>query len=117
MKKLDDLPAVPHTYAEVMLAMTELHKLVLKQAAAYGGKNHKYLPAQVVEGSLLRTVSNDLDAVFEEDEVDRLLDVSYGKAQKLYKHLEDAGDKKGIGLLIGLIKMIGASIGANKDEK
>jgi len=117
MKKLDDLPKVPHSYADVMKAMAVLHKLVLKQSAAYGGKNHKYLPAQVVEGSLLQSISAQTDEVFEGDEVERLLGVTHDKAEMLFKHLESQDDKKGIGMLVGLLKMLGASMGANNDGK
>lgn len=115
-KKLDDLPKKPHTYDEVMKAMSVLHKLVLKQSRAYGGKNSKYIPAQVVETSLLKAVHASIEPIVE-DETDRLLDVTHNKAEALAKHLKDTDDGKGMAMLGQLLKMLGIAMGAKDDKK
>lgn len=117
MKKLDDLPKKPHTYDEVMKAMGVLHKLILKQSHAYGGKNSKYIPAQVVEGSLLKLVSASIEPISEGDETDRLLDVAHDKAEALATHLKDQDDGKGMAMLGQLLKMLGIAMGANDHGK
>ncbi len=116
MDKLDDLPKKPHTYDEVMKAMGVLHKLILKQSHAYGGKNSKYIPAQVVETSLLKSVAAAIEPIHE-DETDRLLDVTHDKAEQLAKHLKDVDDGKGLAMLGQLLKMLGHSMGAKDDDK
>lgn len=115
MKKLDDLPTgKPHSYEDVMKAMAELHKLVLKQSAAYGGKNSKYLPAHVVEGSLLKQFS-DFDDIYEGNEVDRLLDIAREHVKDLAAYLKAKKDTEGLSKLGNTLKMIGAAIGASKN--
>lgn len=111
MKKLDATPEKPHTAADVMKAMTALHKLVLKQAAAYGGKNSKYIPAHVLEGSLLQAIAQ-LDESKDDDcdEVGRLLDLAQQRAEDLAKHLEGSDDKRALSLLGQLLKYIGAAM-------
>lgn len=116
-KKLDDLPkGRPHTYDEVMKAMGVLHKLILAQSHAYGGKHSKYIPAQVVETSLLKAVHKSLEPIHE-DETDRLLDVTHDKAEALAKHLKDTDDGKGLAMLGQLLKMLGIAMGAKDDKK
>ena len=107
MKKLDDLPKKPHSQEDVMKAMTELHKLVMKQAAAYGGKKSKYIPAHVLEGSLLKQVQDVL--VESEDEASRLLDLAHDSLEDLIDHLGD--DSKAIGKLTKVLKYIGLALG------
>lgn len=118
-KKLDDLPkGRPNSYEEVMKAMSVLHKLLLKQSEAYGGKNSKYLPAQVVEGSLMKTISGFREEeLFEGSEVERLLGIAHEKAEELIDHLKSKDDEKSVKLLGGLLRMIGAAMGANNDGK
>jgi hypothetical protein len=109
-KKLDDLPKIPHSYDDVMKAMGELHKLVLKQAEAYGGKKSKYIPAHVLETSLLKAV----DVMIEDsdcDEAGRLMDLAQQKAQALADHLKDSGDKKAMSLLGQMLKYTGIALG------
>ena len=62
---LDDLPkGRPHTYAEIMTAMTVLHKMLIAQSHAYGGKNSRYIPAGIAESSsLLKNVSGIVEYV------------------------------------------------------
>jgi hypothetical protein len=116
MKKLDDLPKMPHSMADVMKAMAELHKLVLKQSAAYGGKHSKYLPAHVVETSLMKSISS-IDDLYEGDEVDRLLNIVHNQVQTLSEHLKEQDDKEGLRILGSLMKMLGAAIGASHTGK
>lgn len=118
-KKLDDLPkGRPNSYEEVMKAMSVLHKLLLKQSEAYGGKNSKYIPAQVVEGSLMKTISGfSEEELFEGTEVERLLGIANEKAEELIDHLKSKDDEKSVKLLGGLLRMIGAAMGANNDGK
>lgn len=118
-KKLDDLPkGKPNSYEEVMKAMAELHKLVLKQSEAYGGKKSKYIPAHVVEGSLLKTITGyEEEELFEGAEVDRLLGIAHDKAEALIDHLRSKDDEKAMGMLGGLLRMIGAAMGANNVRK
>lgn len=114
-KKLDDLPkGKPNTYDEVMKAMAELHKGVLKQAAMYGGKNSKLFIPQVVETSLLQrvTAGEQLDES-DCDEAGRLMDVAQGKASALAKHLEESGDGKALGMLGALMKIISSAMKAS----
>lgn len=115
--KLDDMPATPHSYDDVMKAMSLLHKLVLKQAAAYGGKNSKYIPAQVVEGegSLLQQVTERLASEdFKQiDEIDRLLDLAHRRCEDLSDHLKGQRDKKGMDLLGSLIGLLSKAAGAS----
>lgn len=118
--KLDDLPkGKPHSYEDVMKAMAVLHKLVLKQAAAYGGKNSKYLPAHVVEGgSLLQSFEEEhFDPLYEGDEVDRLMDIVHSQAESLADHLKKMDDKVGMNKLGGMLKMLGAASGASHANK
>lgn len=117
-KKLDDLPkGRPNSYEEVMKAMSVLHKLLLKQSEAYGGKNSKYIPAQVVEGSLLKSFANEETELFEGSEVDRLLGIAHDRAEALSDHLKSKDDEKAMRLLGSLLRMIGAAMGANHDDK
>lgn len=116
-KKLDDLPkGRPNTYDEVMKAMSELHKLVMKQAAAYGGKNSKYLPAHVVETSLLKSFSNPIELSEDKDAVGELLGTVHDLAEKLSKHLDDKGDEEGLKMLGKIFQLLGAAIGASKEK-
>jgi hypothetical protein len=116
MKKLEHTPEVPHTIEDVMRAMTELHKLVLAQSHAYGGKNSKYLPAQVLEGSLLKQVSEiDEDHLFEGDDVKRLLDIAREHVKDLASYLKSKKDTEGLSKLGNTLKMIGAAIAVSKD--
>ncbi len=111
MKKLDISPEKPHTAEDVMKAMTILHKLILKQAAAYGGKNSKYIPAHVVEGSLLQSIASIDEAKDDDcDEVGRLLDLAQQRAEDLADHLGKSGDKKALALLGQVLRYVGAAI-------
>jgi len=122
MKKLDDLPKdnKPATYDEVMKAMAELHKQVMKQAAMYGGKKSKLFIPAVVESSLLQSVNGMTaeDFTFESvDEVGRLMDVAHTRAEELADHLKETKDGKGMGMLGNLLKMLGAAMKAHNIEK
>lgn len=115
-KKLDDLPkGRPNTYDEVMKAMSELHKLVMKQAAAYGGKNSKYLPAHVVETSLLKTIANP-SLIEDCERVPELLGTVHELAEKLSRHLESRDDEEGLKMLGKIFQLLGAAIGASKEK-
>lgn len=114
-KKLDDLPkGKPHTYDDVMKAMTELHRLVLKQSEAYGGKNSKLIRAQVTEGSLLKSLEN-----LEEDcdESARLMGLAHERAEELADHLKNSDDNKGMNLLGQVLKYIGLAIKESSNTK
>ena len=116
-QKIDDLPKVPHSAETVMKAMGRLHKLVLKQSAAYGGKNSKYIPAQVLETSLLKSVDDSIQPINEGSEVDRLLDLCHSHCEELVDHFKGTNDKKGMGMLGRLLDMLGAAVAANNDGK
>lgn len=115
-KKLDDLPkGEPHSYEDVMKAMAELHKLVLKQSEAYGGKNSKYIPAQVLEGSLFQEISTLEQQVNEDaDRVGSLMDIAQSKAEELAGHLKGSKDTKALSLLGQTLKFIGLALSQNK---
>ena len=114
-KKLDDLPkGKPHTYADVMRAMAELHKLVMKQSEAYGGKNSKLIRAQVTEGSLLKTFEGVVAS--EDDKVGELMDLAHSKAEQLADHLKASDDKKALSLLGQTLKYIGLALAENKKK-
>lgn len=114
-KKLDDLPkGKPHSYADVMRAMSELHKLVMKQSEAYGGKNSKLIRAQVTEDSLLKTFESFV--VSEDDKVGELMDLAQQKAEELADHLKGTGDKKAMSLLGQTLRFIGAALSENKKK-
>ena len=117
MKKLDDLPKIPHTYDEVMKAMGVLHKLILKQSHAYGGKNSKYIPAQVVEGSLLKLVSASIEPISEGDKIHGLLDIAHNDAEALATHFKERDDDKGMAMLGQLLKTLSATMSANDEGK
>lgn len=109
--KLDDLPkGKPHTAADIMKAMAVLHKMIHAQAAHYGGKNSKLLPAGIAEGSLLQQV-----AAYEEENIcedlgtiDRELDAAYRIASALTKRLGQ--DEKSMLMVLELIKHINTAL-------
>lgn len=115
--KIDDLPKVPHSAETVMKAMGRLHKLVLKQSHAYGGKNSKYIPAQVLETSLFKSVVDSLEPISEGKETGRLLDLCHDRTEELVKHFKASDDKKGMAMLGRLLDMLGAAVAANGDGK
>lgn len=112
--KLDDLPEKPHSYEDVMKALAVLHKLVLKQAAAYGGKNSKYIPAHVVETSLLKSVTSSI--LYESDEVQKFLELAHKSTENLADYLKKNNDKEAMGMLFSILKFQGLAISASKKD-
>lgn len=112
-KKLDDLPkGKPHSYADVMKAMAELHKLVMKQSEAYGGKNSKLIRAQVTEESILKSFESLTLA--EDDVVGELMDQAHAATEELSFHLKSSKDQTAMDLLEKILKCIRLALAENK---
>lgn len=113
MKKLKAKPEKPYSQGDILKAMGELHKLVTKQSHAYGGKHHRFIPAEVIEEkSLLLQIANGEDEeLFEADdstEVERLLDLCEEIAQDLEEHIKETEDERGAKLIHILIQRLSA---------
>ena len=48
-KLLDAIPDEPYDEDAIAAAMKELHSRIERQAKHYGGKNHKFFPAQITK--------------------------------------------------------------------
>lgn len=115
-KKLDDLPGKgkgkPNTAADIMKAMAVLHKMIHAQAAAYGGKNSKLLPAGIAEGSLLQQVSAFEEEYLSEDKskIDFELEKAYKIASALVHVLAKNKDEDSLKKVLDLIAHINAAL-------
>jgi len=113
-KKLENLPKVPHTYDDVMKAMAELYKGVLKQSHMYGGKSSKLFIPQVVETSLMKSIN--ADDLYENDEICCLLDLADRSCEDLASRLKDQNDERSLQLLTSLLRGMHLAINADRSK-